>query len=489
MSTRPCHSARRSRGARPAGRAGGLAADNPGIEDSAAATGPDATTRQDRTAIASLAAAVALVLLKLGTGLATGSLALASAGVESSGDVIAALLTLGAIRLAGRPADSDHNYGHRRAENIAALGEAGIVLVGGCIIAFEAIKRLIAPGAPIDARWYVFAVIGIALSIDVTRIVISRRAARRYASAAFRSNAFNFAGDTAGSLAVLVGLILVSSGVEVGDAIAALVVAGLIFLAVGRLSFENVRALMDYAPPASRMAVAAVVRAEPGAELRRLRLRDVAGRIYGDVTVGVPPASVASETHGIAERIEAAIAEIAPHSDVVVHAEPAMRGADLRERILATAVADPAVRDVHDVAIYTDRFGRCVVTLHVKLDPGTSLRSAHEAAERVEGAIRALDDRVIAVQTHLEPLEAPIPLTSSGRSDGGLSAVVRRLLGRPAIDVETRQTDAGPVALLTIGTDAGTDLTSAHALASQLEHDLRLERPDLVDVVVHTEPT
>ena len=74
-----------------------------------------------RTAIASLAAAFVLVALKLGTGLATGSLALVSAGVESSGDVIAALLTLGAIRIAGRPADREHNYGHRRAENIAAL--------------------------------------------------------------------------------------------------------------------------------------------------------------------------------------------------------------------------------------------------------------------------------------------------------------------------------------------------------------------------------
>jgi cation diffusion facilitator family transporter len=196
-----------------------------------------------------------LVVLKLGTGLVAGSLALVSAGLESSGDVIAALLTLIAIRIAARPADRDHNYGHRRAENIAALGEASIVFVGGCIIAFEAIRRLVKGTSDLQPHWYLFVVIGVALAIDVTRIVVSLRAARRYHSAAFRSNAFNFAGDIAGSVAVLVGLVLVAVGLPAGDALAALVVAGVIFAAVTRLVFENVRALMDYAPPGSRRAI------------------------------------------------------------------------------------------------------------------------------------------------------------------------------------------------------------------------------------------
>jgi len=182
------------------------------IAEAAAIVDRETDAGPRRIATVSLLAAVVLVVLKLGTGLATGSLALVSAGIESSGDVIAAVLTLGAVALATRPADAEHNYGHRRAENIAALGEAAIVFVGGCIITFEAIKRLINGGQHIDTDWYVFVVIAIALSIDVSRIVISLRAARQYSSAAFRSNAFNFAGDVAGSFAVLVGLSLVAVG-------------------------------------------------------------------------------------------------------------------------------------------------------------------------------------------------------------------------------------------------------------------------------------
>src|SRR3954471_10761594 len=129
-----------------------------------------AATGQSRTALISIAAATFLVVLKLGTGILTGSLGLISAGIESSGDVVAAVLTFFAIRLGGRPADADHPYGHRRAENLGALGEAAILLGGGVFIVVEAIGQLTDGGHPLDARWYIFAVIGVALIVDVSRI-------------------------------------------------------------------------------------------------------------------------------------------------------------------------------------------------------------------------------------------------------------------------------------------------------------------------------
>src|SRR4051795_8115877 len=141
---------------------------------------------QSRTALASVAAAAVLVALKLGTGIAAGSLGLVSAGIESSGDVVAAVLTFFAIRLGGRPADSDHPYGHRRAENLGALGEAAILTGGGVFIVVEAVDQLVSGEETLDAAWYVFAVIALALIIDVSRIFVSVRTSRRYRSAALR---------------------------------------------------------------------------------------------------------------------------------------------------------------------------------------------------------------------------------------------------------------------------------------------------------------
>src|ERR1035437_9229354 len=194
---------------------------------------------QQRTTLVSIAVAGALVVIKLGVGLATGSLAMISAGIESSGDVIAATLTFFAVRLGGRPADHGHPYGHRRAENLGALGEAAILLAGGVLVAVDAIAHLARGAKAPDIHWYQFAVIAVALIVDLSRTMISVRSARRYGSAALRSNAFHFAGDMAGSLTVLVGLLLVHAGFMQGDSIAALLVAAIIGAAAARLVVEN----------------------------------------------------------------------------------------------------------------------------------------------------------------------------------------------------------------------------------------------------------
>lgn len=447
---------------------------------------------QRRTALASVVAAGILVVLKLGTGLATGSLALISAGIESSGDVVAALLTLVAIRSALRPADEEHNYGHQRSENLAALGEAAIIAAGGGIIAFEAVKQLVRDEpSHVDTHWFVFLVVALALCIDVSRIVISVRAARRFESAAFRSNAFNFAGDLAGSLAVLVGLALVAAGVSAGDAVAALFVSGVIFFAVWRLITENARALMDYAPEEVRdRVIDAIAEVVPPEELRRLRLREVAGRIFADVTVATSPAAAVAASHDLADRVEQAVRGAVPASDVVVHIEPQEDGVELRERILATALADPGVSDAHDIGIFSRR-GRSIVSLHLKLPLERSISDAHDISERVEAAILALGG-IDDVHTHLEPLEQPIrvrqPDADAADRVERVRASVERLDGQPPRELQIIDTSVGPVLFLAVAVPEEQSLTAAHTVASELESALREEHPDLVEVVVHTEP-
>src|SRR4030081_3656310 len=108
---------------------------------------------QRSTTLASVAAAFVLIALKLGVGLATGSLGLISAGIGSSGDLVAAILTFFAVRLGGRPADRGHPYGHRRAENLGALGEAALLLLGGLLVSVQAISHLAAGDNPPPLHW------------------------------------------------------------------------------------------------------------------------------------------------------------------------------------------------------------------------------------------------------------------------------------------------------------------------------------------------
>jgi cation diffusion facilitator family transporter len=446
---------------------------------------------QQRTTVVSIITASSLMVLMLGVGLATSSLGLVSTGIESTGDVVAAVVTFFAVRVGARPADESHPFGHRRAENLSALAEASILLGGGLIVVIEAIQRLIGGHSSLSPRWYVFAVISLAIVVNVGRAVIARNSARRYGSTALRSNSFHFASDVGGSIAVLFGLIFVHAGFHDGDAISALIVAGLIFTAAGRLIFENVQVLMDTAPAhAQAIARDAIAALSPGIEVDRLRLRESGGRYFADVVVAVPPGRAVIEGHAAADEVEHAIEKVLPNSDVVVHVEPRRRGLTLRDRVLAIALSEPSVSEAHDITIF-EHGDQHSVSLHLKLPADSSLAAAHEIAERVEHAIRALPT-VSDVRTHLEPLEQPIaadPLTGNDPDAlEKIKSIVQRYAHTPARDLKLLPTPDGEVLFITISVGDAASLEQAHQLASELEEKLRQEHSSLADVVVHTEP-
>lgn len=449
---------------------------------------------QSRTAMISIAAATLLVLLKLVTGILAGSLGLVSAGIESSGDVVAAVMTYFAIRLGGRPADETHHYGHRRAENLGALGEAAILFAGGTFIVTEAITRLSEGGHSLEPRWYIFAVLGVALAVDLSRVAVSTRTARKYKSAALRSNAFHFAGDMTGTLAVLGGVAAVAAGFEQGDALAALVVAAIVFAAASRLVYENARVLMDTAPTgAHERAEQAINAVSEDLELRRLRVRESGGHYFADAVVGVPPGQAVVESHRTADAVEAAVREALPDTDVVVHLEPRRQGLDVRDRALAVALAEPLVREAHDITIYAHD-GGASVSLHLKMAPDVDIARAHDVAERVEAALRA-EPGVQDVHTHLEPLEQPVAAQPDENGEHPdeteyerITRLVRERTGQSPRDLRLLHAAGGLVVFVSVAVPADMTLPGAHELASRLEDDIRDGQPHMQDVVVHTEP-
>ena len=251
---------------------------------------------QRRIALVSVGAAVALMGIKLGTGLASGSLGLISEALHSGTDLVAALLTFFAIGVAGRPADRSHPYGHGKAEHLAALAEAFVLLLVSVAVGALAVARL-AGWIEIETStaWWVFAAVGVVVVIDVSRTLVSMQAARRFASAALASNALHFGSDLFGTLAVFGGLLAVRAGWPAGDSLAALFVAFLVVTAAARLIRRNVDVLMDRAPvDAVRAARAAIATLDPPVEVRLLRLREAAGRTFTDVVIGVSPGAAVS---------------------------------------------------------------------------------------------------------------------------------------------------------------------------------------------------
>ena len=437
----------------------------------------------------SVGAACLLIAIKLVAGLASSSLGLLAEAAHSGTDLAAALLTFFAVSVAVRPADRGHPYGHGKAQNLAALAEAGFLIAVSVLIAVMAILRLLGVvDFAVDPTWWTFAAIGLVLVIDASRTVVSLRGARMYRSDALLSNALHFGSDLAGTFAVLIGLALAALGFPAGDSIAALFVSVLVVSAAFRLVSRNVDVLMDRSPEeATRIARRAIAALDPPVELRRLRLRRAGGEHFADVVIGVAPGAAVGQGHAAADRVEQALREALPGIDTVVHVEP--RGADggVRERALAAALSVSQVREIHNLTVLEVGLAR-EVSLHLKLPGELTLEQAHGLAEQVEQAILRDVPEVTAVQTHIEPLAEAASGEEVELDAAAVEAVVRDELGEAPRELRFVRTDDGIVAFLTLALGGHESLAGAHGRASVVEERVRETVPGLADVVIHTEP-
>jgi divalent metal cation (Fe/Co/Zn/Cd) transporter len=360
------------------------------------------------------------------------------------------------------------------------------------VIAVSAVVRLVEGTHAVDADWIALTVIGVVIAVDASRALVSLRAAKQFQSAAFAMNVLHFSSDLAGSVAVLVGLVLARNGYPEGDAIAALFVSALVLGAAGRLILGNVDVLMDRAPSSAREAAeAAIEELGPGVQLRRLRMRRAAGRHFADVVIGVPQAAGVEQGHAAADAVEEAVERAVPGADVIVHVEPQEAEA-IRERAYAAALRDSRVSEVHNIVVL-EVGGRTEVSLHLKLPGGYALAEAHEIASAVEHEILDALPEVDAVQTHLEPLAEPASAIAVAEGERQAEAEALRRIVVEATGTEPRElrllnSEVGLVAFLTLEMDPDRPLAEAHALASDVEERIRRRHPEIADVVVHTEP-
>lgn len=463
----------------------------------------DRHTKQS-AALVSAVAVLVLGLAKLTLGLLTGSLGLIADAVHSGLDLVSTVLTFLAVRWADRPPDSDHPYGHGRAENLSGFVQALIILGTAIGIGFEAIRHIASGHEVVIPTPLAFAVLLVSIGVSYWRAHSLQRAAEASGSAALAADALNFRTDVWSSLVVLVGLALVAVGrgfgiaelVSYADAVAGLIVALLVVAAAGRLARETVDALVDRSPEDVAERMAEAVSRVPGViEVRRVRLRRVSRYFYVDVVAVASRTTSLEESHALTERIEGAIRSVEPRSDVVVHLEPGTASAEtILDRIHRIA-RNLGVR-VHDVQVRRVNH-RSEVNLHVEVNPELSVDRAHALASRLEEQIEAENPGVSAVNTHLEvePLVG-LPRIDVTRQEGPLveriTAKVDDMLGVGRCHEVRVYRPAGRKHELDVVLHCSFPSTSsvaqAHRQAEHVEQVLRGELPILGSVLVHVEP-
>jgi cation diffusion facilitator family transporter len=290
-----------------------------------------AQTEKRRVAFISLWAAVVLTSFKLVVGLATDSLGILAEAAHSGLDLIAALVTFLAIRVAAKPPDAEHLYGHGKVENLSAFFETILLLITCVWIFYEAAHRLLAHSEKVQVTMWSFIVMVTSIVIDYSRSRALGRAAKKHNSQALEADALHFQTDIYSSLAVIAGLICVKLSerytglayLKFADAVAAIVVALIVVWISIQLGMRTIHGLLDAAPPGIERKIVAAVEAIPGVtDCHRVRARFSGPQLFVDVHVLVDGKQTLEQAHALTEHIEEAIQALSPGADVTVHPEP-----------------------------------------------------------------------------------------------------------------------------------------------------------------------
>lgn len=463
-----------------------------------------ATHEKTRVALVSLLAAAGLTTAKFVIGVLTNSLGIISEALHSGLDLAATGMTLWAVRIAERPPDADHRYGHGKYENLSALGET-LLLLGVCAwVVYEALRRLFW-GAEVEITpsvWAYVVIVG-SIGVDLWRSRKLHLAAQKYHSQALEADALHFASDIWSSGVVLLGL----AGVSVSqafhlpwlahaDSIAALVVSALVAVVCLRLGKRAVDALTDRTSRHLAGLVEQSAAEVQGVEgVRDVRVRHSGAGVFADMTVLVPRELGLEQAHELATQVTSAVQSRVPGADVVVHVEPVARSDEdlvTSIRVLAQSLG----LAVHDIRSFGSPDGSSL-ELHVEVDSRWSLEQAHERVSQLEAQIKSDLPQVASVLTHIEPERCDAGPTATAKPDDQSLKSYQEAIGEfgracgsefTGHHMTVRETPQGSSLTFHLALDGDLSIGEAHEISRRLESFLHRRFPQLARITIHLEP-
>lgn len=274
----------------------------------------------------SIAAAVVTIVLKSGAAWLTGSVGLLSDALESVVNLVAAIFALVALKVSIKPPDSNHPFGHSKAEYFSAAFEGIMIFVAAVVIIYSAVERILNPRMPEQ--------LGVGLLISVVASLINGgvgflliRAGKQRRSATLSADGRHLMTDVVTSVAVIIGVGLVAlTNLQVLDPIVA-ILAGINILWTGwRLIRSSSEGLMDIAlPPEDEAKIEGVLdrfRADGEIDFHAVRTRESGNRRFMEMHVLVPDEWSVKRAHDLAEDVIDELVKVEPDLRVSAHLEP-----------------------------------------------------------------------------------------------------------------------------------------------------------------------
>jgi ferrous-iron efflux pump FieF len=295
-----------------------------------------------RAAIASTAMALTLIGLKTWAAVHTSSTAMLGSLADSGLDLIASLVVLLGVRIAAVPADSDHRFGHGKAEALAALVQVILITLSAIFIGFRAIERLLSGAQTADAELGIGVSVA-AIALTFALISYQRYVVRRTGSLAIGTDRLHYASDLLLNGSVIVALVLDQYANLAGaDALFGLLIALWLLWGAWSASSHALDQLMDKEwPDELRERFLAATREYPElAGLHDLRTRSSGTHFFAQFHVWVPAEWTVQEAHDRLDRVEEQLQERFPGTEILIHVDP--EGQTDRETLLSSDITESA---------------------------------------------------------------------------------------------------------------------------------------------------
>ena len=278
-----------------------------------------------RATYAAVGVALSLIAMKAAAFVVTGSVAMLATLFDSMLDMAASVLNLFAVRAALTPADHDHRFGHGKAEAMAGLGQATIIVLSAIYILWEAGSRLIEP-EPVSSSGIGIAVTVIAIALTLVLVAYQTKVVRATNSLAIAADSIHYKGDLLMNLAVIAALALSAfPGFIWADPLFGILIACFIAYSAWQIAEQSVQQLMDQElPEEERDKIRTIVLKDADVQnMHDLRTRMAGNKLFIQFHLELDGNMTLTNAHEVADRVEGAVRDAFPGSEVLSHQDPA----------------------------------------------------------------------------------------------------------------------------------------------------------------------
>jgi cation diffusion facilitator family transporter len=383
-------------------------------------------------AIVSIVASASLTLIKFIIATLTNSLGILSEAMHSGLDVLAAIMTLYAVKMAMKPPDLEHHYGYAKFESLTSLGEIILLFIIAGWVLYEGLERILYRPVSPDITIFSFMVMAVSIIIDFGRSRVLYKVAKKYGSQALEADALHFKVDMLTSFIVIIGLAFVYLfNIPNADSYAAIAIAGTIIYTSLGLGRRTLDVLLDKAPKGIQAQILESITGFEGIEkAHSIRVRKVGSETFIDMHIEVPRTFTHDKAHRIATDIENKIRnEILSNADVLVHVDAVedIQRETIKDKIRLISADFPSIKNIHSIYLSNIVFqtteiketpddqqkynrsnssSNSISSLHlyldVQMDNNLDFRTAHDIIDNFEKRIKEEISVIKRITTHIE---------------------------------------------------------------------------------------